>query len=1519
MAEIVAHKKIVISAEDRVTSVIAKTNQAFNQLEQHLSQLGMKFNSGASEQSSYKTALNSTKSTVNETDEAIRKLDHNIDKLSGTRTVSVHADTTTAQTRIDKFSKNVDALKNNSPIIKPHADTSEANEKLHGLQRTTESVGHSFTRLRTIIAGTAIGGAISTGFISAFNGIKNGIKGAMGAGIQFNMTMQKMNATWDTLTGSASKAKSMSNSIVDLSNKLGWSVDVTNELAQQFYHVFDNQPETMKLTKSFLTMGDAIGLSDDRLQQVAMDFTHMLSSSKLQLGDLNQITDAFPMFGNALLDYERKVQHNSHLTMSELRNDISAGKIDAKDAETVFNQLGDHYKKASENLMGTLPGMFRQISSKWKELMGDMMAPTTNAANPVVKQISKWISSEGTTKKFERLGRAVNQGFGAIMKSLANTFGSGSVAKMLDNVVNSLTRFVQAASKWTANNAESIVKTIKSIGSIAGSVGKGAFDAIGDFLNILGHTSGHGLKGIADALESISKHKVALEMIGRALATYFVYSKLSKAAKGLSDIYSAVKGIAGTSATKIKDVMSALNGDYDGSGKLLNMLSDHQASKPVGPTGVLKQEAAKDGEKAGGNFLKSFMLKAKGLGRGIAGLFLPSSFLNVGSKIGSKMATGLSKAFKPAVIAIKKSGSALKDISAVISEKGFALKGKIAGSRFASAFVRTGGAIKGFATKYIIPETWLTAGRKAGTLFRSGFSTASSKLGDSFIGRFASKLGGSRLFSVGKGLGGKLVSGLNIAIGAVDILRALTGSHIHNRAKMAGKGIGTILGGAIGTVLGGPIGGAIGGMLGGAIGGKAGPALSKMFKGSIDFFKELLKGDWSGAFGGIAKGFQKMWKGVTNWAKDTWKKAKDWWNNDDESSSSSSSHKSKQPSEKEIKSLGGNHYSRTDIANIKQMNSAVRTYTQSLKKLKAVVKKDDPTKQLRNMSKEFRRINPSLKESAKYWKGLAKPLEASAKAFKIVDKALSAFKRKNNPMDRLNSSVQKLTKTVKKEQFGKLLAKQMQIADKSMSGKHSFVGQFESMTKRVISQLRRFRRSFDSDWRSTWTRLDSYPSRGLSRTASIVSSRLNAVLNREHSFSHSFLSSWRSWANDVVSAMRSGFEKLPGIAQHAMSGIVSRLNSGISAINAVISDFGGDQRLGTIHYARGTFFHPGGKAVLNDGPTAHKQELVWEPSRGFSLPQGQNTVHDLERGAMVLDAPHTDPLLNRMGIPHYAGGTLSEDEQDQLAEEFIDNPIKASRDLVLKVTNWDSSVPVIADLGKATAIGFSRGIANVLKDLLGIIKEPINGDWTPVIKSAARLLHFHIAGWQIAKLLRQIQTESGGREVVTNHWDSNAAAGHPSQGLLQFVPSTFNTWAVGKYRNINRGFDQILAAINALNHGGEGGWGNIGNGHGWATGGEITSQQFGWVGDNAQHHEFVINPYNSNSLPLLTKAWTVMNANHPEWRTSTGSSYNAEMIALMKAAVASINNIDIHPRVYVDDVRRPINNLNAMDYSRVMN
>ena len=1315
MSEVIASKRIVITAEDRVTSVIAKTTQAFNQLEQHLQQLGMKFNNGATEQSSYRSALTQTKSTVGEADEAIKKLNHNIGELKGTHTVDVKVDT-------KQTNENIKQLKNTA-------------------DEATKS-GHSMTK------SFVFGSLVSSGIQSATNSLIGFAK----QGFQAAVAGQQVVARWSALGMTKGQIKEVGAAVADLKENTNMSGAAVGNLVTRFYGLTGSAKEAITLSKGVGSITDSLHLSNAASDAFANGLARIESAGKVTTQSLGRLEKQAPGLTAAL-------QKASGMSKKSFDDLLASGKMTTSQFNDILEKASVDYAKNAKSWEKTSEGAIHHMKTEWSDSWKTMMAP---------------------------LAQSSSQGLGALSKAL------DKLQPQFKEVGEAIADLATKFAKWlTPKHAEDLGKIVTAFGRMAIVLGKGVwkaamapFELIGRVIQLLSGKHGDALDAIADGLDRISKNKIAmsvLEGIGMVLMTQFAYGKLFKIADGLGLVS---KGILSIGRMKF--------------------------------TGHIFRDIFNGAES-----LKRIKIN-------------PAQWF----KGGTSWAKNL---FKP------------------------------------------------------LPSEALKTGESAG---------------GNFITRFAAKTNASKFARVGRSLGGRILSGVGLAVEAYDLVKDIHGAFTsHNgttRSRDTGKAVGAGIGAGIGFFFGGPAGAALGGMIGRVIGGKIGPAVGK-FGNSIgkvltDIFE---KHDWNKVWSDIGKGWQSFWKGMGNW-----------W---DQTIGKKGSHQSssKGPSQKEIKSLGGNHYSKTDIANIRQMNSAVRAYTASLKQLKAVVKKDDPTKQLRNMSKEFKRINPSIRNSAKYWRDLAKPLETSAKAFKVVDKSLNTFKGKNNPLDRLNKSVTSLTKTIKREQFGKILAKQMQIADKSMSGKHSFVGQFESMTKRVISQLRRFRKTFDSDWRNTWTRLDRYPSRGLSRTASIISNRLDSVLSHEHSFSSRFTSSWKKWVDDVVSAMRSGFDKLPGIARKAMQGIVSRLNSGISAINNVISNFGGDKRLGTIHYAKGTLFHPGGKAVLNDGSTASKQELVWEPSRGFSLPQGQNTVHDLERGAMVLDAPHTDSILNRMGIPHYAGGTISEDEQDKIAEEFIDNPIKASRDLVLRFTNWNSSVPVVADLGKATAIGFSRGIANVLKDLLGIIKEPINGDWTPVIKSAARLLHFHIAGWQISKLLRQIQTESGGREVITNNWDSNAKAGHPSQGLLQFIPSTFNTWAVGKYRDINKGFDQILAAINALNHGGEGGWGNIGNGHGWATGGEITSQQFGWVGDNAQHHEFVINPYNSNALPLMTKAWSVMSNNHPEWRGQINNSYNSEIVELMKVAIDSINSIDLQSHVSVEEIAKPVNKYNAKQISRM--
>lgn len=859
---------------------------------------------------------------------------------------------------------------------------------------------------------------------------------------------------------------------------------------------------------------------------------------------------------------------------------------------------------------------------------------------------------------------------------------------------------------------------------------------------------------------------------------------------------------------------------------------------------------------------------------------------------------------------------------------------------------------------------------------------------------------------VGKSIGSRLAGGISIGIGAIDVLRGLTGKNIKNRGEMIGKGLGTSIGGVLGTMLGGPIGGAVGAMLGAAIGKRVGPGLSKAFKGAINFFKDLLKGDWSDAFGGIEKGFKSMWKGVTGWARDTWKKVKDWWNGTDSSSSEkSSSSRSSEPSEKKIRSLGGNHYSKADIANVKEMNRAIIAYTQSLKTLKQVIKRNDPTKQLNSMNKRlkefvkelqkeikpldkaskdfktfgkatktmsdsiksltgkhglgefdkdiskldkdmkhskvgeyFDRLAKSIKKSkladefksltkylgsmVKDWEHLIKPLKSAEKEFQSFEKVITKLSSSKTGLSKVDTDIKTLSKDLTKYNFAKTLSRQMQEANKAV-GKNGFVKEFDNMTRHVESDLKSFNKTFTREWNSVWRNLDRDVSRALDRAEDAESHGFSSLRSTEGHFESGFKRSWSDWLDDIVSSFRSGFNKLPDIASKSMSEIVSRLNKGISGINKVIDDFGGDKKLGMISYAHGTLVHPGGKALLNDGLTPNKTELVYQPSKGWSTASGQNVVRDLEVGSMVVDASHSAPVLNRFGsqIPHYADGTLSDDEMDKIAEEFENNPVSASKQLMLKLTNWNSSVPIVPSFGKSLAIGLSRGIANVLKDLLGEVKNPVNGDWTPVIRSAAAHMGVHLSAFDIKRILNTIAHESGGNQSIPGIDDHDGTG--RALGLLQYKRSTFGSYAVSGHHNILSGYDQLLALFNDSNWRGDlrwnGGWGPTGSRVRAANGAHITQMTNALIGDNAEHDEYVINPYNSQAIPLMRDAWQKMEMVHPELRSTTSAGqFNGQVVALLQKTIETIKSINLQPVLPVDETRRMINKQNATDWRMAM-
>ncbi|TDQ05375.1 transglycosylase SLT domain-containing protein [Labedaea rhizosphaerae] len=85
------------------------------------------------------------------------------------------------------------------------------------------------------------------------------------------------------------------------------------------------------------------------------------------------------------------------------------------------------------------------------------------------------------------------------------------------------------------------------------------------------------------------------------------------------------------------------------------------------------------------------------------------------------------------------------------------------------------------------------------------------------------------------------------------------------------------------------------------------------------------------------------------------------------------------------------------------------------------------------------------------------------------------------------------------------------------------------------------------------------------------------------------------------------------------------------------------------------------------------------------------------------------------------------------------------------------------------------------------------------IKEAIKVLQAHgvnVSEADIPTIWAIIQHESGGNPNAINNWDSNAAAGHPSKGLMQCIDSTFNAYKMPGYDNIYGPVDNICAGVN---------------------------------------------------------------------------------------------------------------------------
>ncbi|MCY9197363.1 transglycosylase SLT domain-containing protein [Bacillus atrophaeus] len=367
----------------------------------------------------------------------------------------------------------------------------------------------------------------------------------------------------------------------------------------------------------------------------------------------------------------------------------------------------------------------------------------------------------------------------------------------------------------------------------------------------------------------------------------------------------------------------------------------------------------------------------------------------------------------------------------------------------------------------------------------------------------------------------------------------------------------------------------------------------------------------------------------------------------------------------------------------------------------------------------------------------------------------------------------------------------------------------------------------------------------------------------------------KNMAHKATAGVTSLANKLAGALGKGVNGVIGGVNWVLDKIGLKDKHI---PKWEVPKYAHGTGGHPGGPAILGDGKGANAgPEMYRTPSGHVGLSPANDTLMNLPKGTQVLSAKQTRATL--AGVPAYAKGT--EGNIFTKAWNGVKSVAGKVKDVALDVFDYIGHpskllTKVLEKMGvKAPSMSGSfgdlaKGAFNFVKDkAVGFVKgkmssyaESFSGGGSKAVKKwVTQALSIKGLGSEYAGALETIaMKESGGNPNVVNNWDSNAKAGHPSQGLMQFIPSTFNAHKEPGHGNVKNPVDQILAAINYLNsryggilkHPGLVSMAHGGPYRGYATGGVINSPQVAALGENG-FREYVITTeprYRNQSLGM---------------------------------------------------------------------
>lgn len=374
----------------------------------------------------------------------------------------------------------------------------EAISNMKKVGRAEDEVKEKSTKLKDVLAGTFAGTLIANGIST----ITSKLHEALEAGMEFDKEQDTMRTVWKALTEEAPQdGEKLINFINDVSNHSIFTAESIDKMAQSFYHVHSNTEETERWTTSLVALGSTLHMTNERVSEAGEMFAKVMASGKAGAQDIYMMINRFPMFGEAL-------QKVSGKTMEDLYKLSAQGKLTSEVFGQAMDYLGNKYKKGTEEAMTSMQGMSMYISKRWQQLWGQAESNTFNSS----KRISKTIENLLSDDKISSYANALSNAFAGTL---------GWVTKVLD---------------YIDRRKDTIMTIGSNIGTILGIIRDTAWNTFKDILstisNLLDDTNENGKKAkdpldqIDRILIDITNHKDDIEKVAKIVMAMWATKKI---------------------------------------------------------------------------------------------------------------------------------------------------------------------------------------------------------------------------------------------------------------------------------------------------------------------------------------------------------------------------------------------------------------------------------------------------------------------------------------------------------------------------------------------------------------------------------------------------------------------------------------------------------------------------------------------------------------------------------------------------------------------------------------------------------------------------------------------------------------------------------------------------------------------------------------------------------------------------------------------------------------------------------